>query len=178
MAYSLDTILAEVVANITAMTGATAATHVIEREGVERQVTAPYVVWVEGEADAFAAPKLLGSATGHANNPRSLYTRVTSVDIHVWATTKEQLENMVDYEIAALHRALHGSYAIKGGSRVAANNALTSSGFVYILNLEIQRPVVDKTYTTTKVTVASKIQHSTVITVAGTDYACGHLSTV
>jgi hypothetical protein len=175
MAYSLDTILAEVVANITAMTGSTAATHVIEAEGVERNVSPPYVVWLEGEQDSFSAPQLLGatSTTSHRNNPRALWTVATPVDIHLWATTKEQLENMLNWEIAALHRAVHGSYSIKSGTRVAANNSLMTKGEAYILSVEIRRPIVDVTHTVGKVTLAANIKHSTILDLP-TDEDCGH----
>ena len=179
MAYSLATILAEVVANITAMTGATAATHTIEKEAVERNVMPPYVAWVEGEDDSFGPPQLLGAATGHPNNPRALYTVSKPVEVHIWATTKEQCENMLTWEIAAIHRTVHGSYSIKGGRRISASNSLMTLGEGYILSLEIRRPIVDMTYVTKKVTLAANIQHSTVIELAA-DYACGHttLSTV
>lgn len=173
MAYSLDSIMSSVVDCIATMTGSVAVTHVIERAGIERCVSPPYIVWIEQDQDTFDDIKNLGPYNGHQYNPRALWTVRTGVDIHIWASTREQVETLRGYEIAALHRACHGSYSIRSGRRVAANNALMADGYGYILSIELRQPISDMTYSTVTV---STVLHSTIVEFATTSTSCGHLT--
>ena len=175
MAYSLDTIMAEIVSTIATQTGAAACTHVLSRKGMSLHGVPPRIVWAEGDNDTYGPPRLLGSTTGHGNNPRALWTVHTPVDIHFWAASKEQFEQLRNNEIAAIHRVLHGSYGIGRGVRVPADDAELSLGFAYILSIEIMQPIVDVLVATAKMDGnTTDSLHDVIFEFPSGDVYCGH----
>jgi hypothetical protein len=187
MAVTLETIMAAVVDTIETQTGADAVPHVFGRKHMHDHVVCPRIIWARGESDSFSAARSYGPTQAYPSNARSLFTVTTSVEIHIWAQSEEQFEVLRQNEIAALHRLLHGSYNVTGGRVVDADDAILSLGYVYVMTVQIQQPIMDAlTPTATIVSTAADtitgapasegFGHEVILEFGGNvEEHCGHL---
>jgi hypothetical protein len=167
MTYSIDSIMGVVVGRI----GAGAVPHSIGLEALSPQASPPRVVWVEAAQESYDAPVNMALTSHGGNNPRTLWTVKTPVEIHIWAETKEQFDAIRQSEVAALHAALSGSYRLVSGRRMDDDNRFIACGYAYILVIEIHQPIVDKLVPVVTVTAVS---HDVVMDFGNSHVHCGH----
>lgn len=112
--------------------------HAIGSVSFESLGIPPRIVWVLGEEDSFGPPR------GQGRNPRPLWTCTTSVDVHFWGSTWEQVEALRTLEVSAIHQVAWGSYMLKRGTRIGHKELLTR-GSAYVLEVEFNVPVAFNT---------------------------------
>lgn len=171
MTVTLESIMNAVAAAIETQTGTPAVPHAFGRKQLHVHEICPRIVWVRGDTDGYSAARSLGPTLGHPNNPRSLYTVGTAVEIHIWAQTEEQFELLRQTEVAGLHRVLHGSYAISGGKCIETDDAILTLGYAYVLLIQIAQPIPDTMSPTTEIL---EVGHDTIMEFPSGDVHCGH----
>lgn len=99
--------------------------------------------------------------TGPGGNPRPLWDRHIGAELTIWGSTRDNTEGMIDQFLIALHRTIKGTPPgggtayVRGGTygighgKWVRNTNLDKFGFVYVLQLEIVVPVIDRDWTGT-----------------------------
>lgn len=185
MTITLSTIMDEVVAIIAIQTGAAAVPHAYGRKELHVHEVCPRVIWMRGDTDSYGPARTYGPTLAHPRAVRSLYTVSSAVEIHFWAETETQFELLRQTEIAAIHRVLHGSYAVTGGKLIETDDAALTLGYAYVLMLQIQQPIADCIVSTiqicpilSNVDTSTGCGHDVIFEFPAGDVHCGHLSTV
>lgn len=110
-------------------------------------------------------------AGGNSSNPRSLKTREIPVEIHFWASTEDELETMMDSEVAAIHNATVGSYDLKRWASTEGEGDIDTHGHGAVIEVGFRVPIEDRTW---PVVTNPTLVHETIFEFPGGDESCGH----
>ncbi len=142
MTCTLETLMNSAVGEL----GATPPPHAYGGKHLWDKTDCPRVVWERLPASFGDPPATI------TTNPRQLWTKVVQIALHVWGSDEDACDQMVDNEIAAIDKFLHGSYRPTKLEHGAANEAWLSKGHAQILTIAIDFKVLDKVVPTAKVT--------------------------
>lgn len=125
------------------------------------------VVWVPGQSDTYepplatqpqgtTTPEGTSAAMYQGSNPRPVWMRWASADLHLWAfatagpmdgTQQERrdyavLDALVNATVVALHKTVAGYWRPRGGQNVDSH-LVTRRGFGYVLPIQVALPVAE-----------------------------------
>jgi hypothetical protein len=87
--------------------GAGAAPHVYGVAELAKRASPPRVVWERGRM-SFEAPAFRSN-----HNPQAIHTILQTVQIHIWARSDEELEQLAANEIVGLSKIANASYRVE-----------------------------------------------------------------
>lgn len=174
MTVTLETIMDAVADAIETQTGSAAVPHAFGRKQLHVHEICPRIVWARGDTDGYSAARTLGNSPANTQ-PKPLYTVASAVEVHIWAQTEEQFELLRQTELAAIHRVLHGSYAVTGGKCIEADDAILTLGYSYVLLIQILQPILDAIVATAEI---ESVGHDVILEMAQGDVHCGHAPVV
>lgn len=98
----------------------------------------PRVIWIPMN-ETFGPPRGFGG--DFITDPSPLWTRLSSVDVHIWGKDQDATEVLLNLLIAAVHRLAHGCYEVTRGNWMNVDGASLTLGQVYILSIMFRIPV-------------------------------------
>lgn len=130
---ALVTLLEAIGARLDGVTVHVGAEHVLKRDKPPRVVFVP-------ARERWGPPGNIGGPQ------RQLWTRLSTVEVHVWAATHQATEELLETVLQAVHLEAHGSYVVDDGEQGWLRSdmgALTDQGVAYLLRLTFSVPVLD-----------------------------------
>jgi len=139
MPSAIETLMASVEAQLVSIVGdaALVAPHLYGERYLFEHKAPPVVIWVPSPG-SYRVP------LGPNSNPIRIWTKVAPVDIHIWARTPEEAEELEESELSALHDVANGYHAPTRHAPNAFNKTWLTLGAVQVLTVEIQLAVQRK----------------------------------
>lgn len=128
----------QMAATMTAL-GQVVPSFLVGADKLDNQDSPPRIVWVPGR-EGIRGPHSQGG--DGVRNPRPLRTRHATVQAHIWGIDLPATEVLINHLVAALNDVGHGAWDATGGDWGTGQASTTRLGAVYVLDLEIQIPVV------------------------------------
>lgn len=82
-----------------------------------------------------------GQGLDGTSDPRPLWTREVSVEVHIWGKDFADAEGLLNTLVRALHTIGWGSYRLDSGSWDLGGKSQTTLGIVYVLNMTWLIPI-------------------------------------
>lgn len=102
----------------------------------------PRVVWVP-TSETFGPSETTGDSflPGATKQPAPLFTRIVTVEAHIWAASPDAVEALITGVVQATYGITFGSFDLQGGQWQLANNEELHFGAGYVMNMIIKIPV-------------------------------------
>ena len=142
MSATIETLMNSVVA----LLGASPPAHKYGGKHLFDTDDCPRVVW-ERLPSSFSDPP-----PHSQQNPRTLWNKGVQLAIHCWGVDEDTCDQMVDNEIVALDKLIHGAYRPTKLEQGAANEKWLARGHAQILTLTLNFKVLDQVVPTGKAT--------------------------
>ena len=83
-----------------------------------------------------------GQGADGVSDPRPLWIRRATVEAHIWGKDSAETERFLDILVQAIHALAWGSYDLSGGgSWIAAGEARSDKGEIYVLSMLWDVPI-------------------------------------